>query len=98
MTAGATEYVVAKFASQGGLKPATATDGDIIKLTLTPSAATPKLNSISEVESNNKAAIAVRIANMANCSVAAGNKVVGSATLPVFELGRTAYILNTAKR
>lgn len=97
MINGTTEYVVAKFASQSGLKPATSNDGDVIKLTLTPSAA-PKLSSIAEVESNNKAAIAVRIANMANCSVAAGNKVVGNATLPIFELGRTAYILNTAKK
>lgn len=98
LAVGVTEYAVAKFAANGGLKPAAATDGDLIKLTLTPSGATPKLSSLQEVESTNKTAIAVRLANMATCSVAAGNKVVGNATLPVFELGRTAYVVNTAKR
>ena len=95
---GVTEYIVAKFASNAGLKPATAPDGEIIKLTVTASNASPKFNCIQEVDAANKAAMAVRIANMATCSIAAGNKIVGNATLPVYELGRTAYILNTAKR
>lgn len=95
---GVTEYIVAKFASNAGLKPATAPDGEIIKLTVTASNASPKFNCIQEVDATNKAAMAVRIANMATCSIAAGNKIVGNVTLPVYELGRTAYILNTAKR
>lgn len=95
---GVTEYIVAKFASNAGLKPATAPDGEIVKLTVTASNASPKFNCIQEVDAANKAAMAVRIANMATCSIAAGNKIVGNATLPVYELGRTAYILNTAKR
>lgn len=94
---GVTEYTVAKFAAQSGLKPAAAADGDVIKLTVTPGAE-PKLSSLQEVEASNKAAIAVRIANFATCSVAAGNKVIGNNTLPVFELGRTAYILGTTKK
>ena len=94
---GVTEYVVAKFAAQSGLKPASA-DGDAVKLTLADSGVTPAFTSVQEIEASNKSAIAVRIACLANCSVAAGNKVVGSATLPVYELGRTAYILNPAKK
>ena len=94
---GVTEYTVAKFAAQSGLKPASAADGDVVKLTLTPGAE-PKFSSLQEVEASNKAAIAVRIANFATCSVAAGNKMIGTNTLPVFELGRTAYILGSAKK
>ena len=90
-------YVVAKFAAQSGLKPASA-DGDAVKLTLADSGVTPAFTSVQEVEASNKSAIAVRIACLANCSVVAGNKIMGSATLPVYELGRTAYILNPAKK
>ena len=95
---GVTEYIVAKFVPNNGLKPASAPDGEVVKLTLAASNAAPKLNYIQEVDAANKAAIAVRIANMATCSVAAGTKIIGNATLPVYELGRTAYVLNTAKR
>ena len=94
---GVTEYTVAMFAAQSGLKPASAADGDVVKLTLTPGAE-PKFSTLQEVEASNKAAIAVRIANFATCSVAAGNKMIGTNTLPVFELGRTAYILGSAKK
>lgn len=97
MANGVAEYVVAKFSSQSGLKPASA-DGDAVKLSLADSGATPSFTSVQEVEASNKSAIAVRIACLANCSVVAGNKIVGSATLPVYELGRTAYILNPAKK
>ena len=98
MASGVTEYVVARYDTKNGLKPAGATDGEVIKLTVTASSANPEFSTIKEVEANNKTAIAVRIANLATCSVAAGNNVIGSAVLPVYELGRTAYIINTAKR
>jgi hypothetical protein len=68
-----------------------------ITLTLTPSEATPKFSTLSEVDPRDKTAIAVRIANIATCTVKAGDKVIGSASLPIFELGRTAYIAGAVK-
>ena len=68
-----------------------------IKLVLTPSEATPKFSTLSEADPRDKTAIAVRIANIANCEVKVGDKVIGSASLPIFELGRTAYIAGAVK-
>jgi hypothetical protein len=68
-----------------------------ITLTLTPSEATPKFSTLSEVDPRDKTAIVVRIANIATCTVKAGDKVIGSASLPIFELGRTAYIAGAVK-
>ena len=68
-----------------------------LTLTLTPSEATPKFSTLSEVDPRDKTAIAVRIANIATCTVKAGDKVIGTASLPIFELGRTAYIAGGAK-
>ena len=68
-----------------------------ITLTLTPSEATPKFSTLSEADPRDKTAIAVRIANIATCTVKAGDKVIGSASLPIFELGRTVYVAGTAK-
>ena len=93
-----TEYPLARIKSQTGLQPATAADGDVVKLVLVPSATTPKLNYINEVEGPSKLATAVRIANMSTCSVMVKDKIVGTTTLPIFELGRTAYILTPIKK
>jgi hypothetical protein len=94
-----TEYTLARFKSQAGLLPASANDGNIIALKLTPSATEPKFNYTEEVEPQPKVAtIAVRLANMSTCSIAVGDKVIGSAVLPVFELGRTVHILAPAKK
>ena len=68
-----------------------------LTLTLTPSEATPKFSTLSEVDPRDKTAIAVRIANVATCAVKAGDKVIGTASLPIFELGRTAYIAGAVK-
>ena len=65
------------------------------KLTVTGSGIVPKLKSIPEVDPKDKTAIMVRLADNATCAVSVGDKMVGSAILPVFELGRTAYIANT---
>lgn len=93
-----TEYNIARINTQTGLQPATATEGDVIKLSLTPLAET-KFNYITEVEPTNKLAVAVRIANISTCSVVVGETSVGNtATLPIYELGRTAYILNPAAK
>lgn len=88
IVAGVNEYVIARTTSG---KP------EDIKLVLTPSEATPKFSTLSEVDPRDKTAIAVRIANIATCAVKVGNNVVGSASLPIFELGRTAYVAGVAK-
>lgn len=94
-----TDYTLARFKSQTGLLPASANDGNVIVLKLTPSATEPKFNYIDEAEPQPKVAtIAVRLANMSTCSVAVGDKVVGSDTLPIFELGRTVHILAPTKK
>jgi hypothetical protein len=92
---GAESYTIAKLSSSAGLEAATADNGTEIKLTVKGSGVTPKLNSIPEIDPKDKTAIMVRLADNATCAVSVGDKMVGSAILPVFELGRTAYIANT---
>lgn len=92
---GAESYIIAKLSSSAGLEAATAANGTEIKLTVKGSGVTPKLNSIPEIDPKDKTAIMVRLADNATCAVSVGDKIVGSAILPVFELGRTAYIANT---
>ena len=92
---GAESYTIAKLSSSAGLEAATAANGTEIKLTVKGSGVTPKLNAIPEIDPKDKTAIMVRLADNATCAVSVGDKMVGSAILPVFELGRTAYIANT---
>ena len=92
---GAESYTIAKLSSSAGLESATAANGTEIKLTVKGSGVTPKLNAIPEIDPKDKTAIMVRLADNATCAVSVGDKMVGSAILPVFELGRTAYIANT---
>jgi hypothetical protein len=92
---GAESYTIAKLSSSAGLESATSANGTEIKLTVKGSGVTPKLNSIPEIDPKDKTAIMVRLADNATCAVSVGDKMVGSAILPVFELGRTAYIANT---
>ena len=92
---GAENYTIAKLSSSAGLESATSANGTEIKLTVKGSGVTPKLNSIPEIDPKDKTAIMVRLADNATCAVSVGDKMVGSAILPVFELGRTAYIANT---
>ena len=93
--AGAESYTIAKLSSSAGLEAATAANGTEIKLSVKGSGTAPRLKSIPEVDPKDKTAIMVRLADNATCAVSVGDKVVGSAVLPVFELGRTAYIANT---
>lgn len=95
---GADSFTLAKISSSAGIVPASAANGTEIKLTLKGSGSTPKLNNIPEIDPKDKTAIMVRLADNASCSVMAGDKVIGSAILPIFELGRTAYIANTVIR
>ena len=92
---GAESYTIAKLSSSAGLESATSANGTEIKLTVKGSGVTPKLNSIPEIDPKDKTAIMVRLADNATCAVSVGDKMVSSAILPVFELGRTAYIANT---
>ena len=93
---GAESYIIAKVSSSAGLVSATEGNGTEVKLNLKRSGTTPKLNAIAEVDPNkDKTALMVRLADNAICTVVAGDKVVGEAVLPIFELGRTAYIPNT---
>ena len=92
---GAESYTIAKLSSSAGLVAATAGNGTEIKLTVKGSGIVPKLKSIPEVDPKDKTAIMVRLADNATCAVSVGDKIVGAAILPVFELGRTAYIANT---
>lgn len=93
-----TAYAIAKLSPSAGLQIATAADGSTVKINLTPSGITPKLATMPEVDSRDKTALQVRLADSTTCVVTVDDKVVGSAVLPVFEFGRTAYIANTAKR
>ena len=89
-----TEYTIARISAQAGLQPATSGEGDVIKLSLTPSPTAPKLNYTKEVEATNKLATAIRLANNSTCAVVVAERIVGDvAVLPIYELGRTTYIL-----
>lgn len=88
-------YTIAKLSSSKGLLAESAEEGDAVKLVINPSGRAPKLNSIAEVDSRDKTALMVRLADNATCSISVGDAVVGTTTLPVFEFGRTAYIANT---
>lgn len=88
-------YTIAKLSSSKGLLAESAEEGDAVKLVINPSGRAPKLNGIAEVDSRDKTALMVRLADNATCSISVGDAVVGTTTLPVFEFGRTAYIANT---
>lgn len=88
-------YTIANLSSSKGLLAESAEEGDAVKLVINPSGRAPKLNGIAEVDSRDKTALMVRLADNATCSISVGDAVVGTTTLPVFEFGRTAYIANT---
>lgn len=88
-------YTIAKLSSSKGLLAESAEEGDAVKLVINPSGRAPKLNGIAEVDSRDKTALMVRLADNATCSISVGDAVVDTTTLPVFEFGRTAYIANT---
>jgi hypothetical protein len=97
MSASSQAYAVAKISSSKGILAAASQEGEAITLNVTPSNKA-RLSSITEVDPKDKTAIQVRIADPATCVVMVGNKAVASAVLPIFELGRTAYISGAIKR
>lgn len=95
---GAEQTTIAKLVNNAGLQASNAANGTDVKLTIKASGTAPKLNSIAEVDPRDKTAIMVRLADNATCTVSVGDKVMHTTILPIFELGRTAYIANTVVR
>ena len=91
MSSSSQSYAVAKLSASKGIMAAASQEGEAITLNVTPSNKA-NLSSIAEVDPKDKTAIQVRIADPATCVVMVGKNAVASAVLPIFELGRTAYI------
>ena len=97
MVEGVQSYAVARISSSAGVVAADAKDGDAVTLEVTPSGRA-RLSSIVEVDPKSKTAVKVRVADPSTCTVKVGDKVLTSAVLPLFEMGRTAYINDTSIR
>lgn len=97
MVEGVQSYAVARISSSAGVVAADAKDGDAVTLEVAPSGRT-RLSSIVEADPKSKTAVKVRVADPSTCTVKVGDKVLTSAVLPLFEMGRTAYINDTSIR
>lgn len=97
MVEGVQSYVVARVSASAGVVAADASEGDVVTMEVAPSGRS-RLSSIVETDPKNKAAVKVRVADPSKCTVKVGDKAVASAVLPIFEMGRTAYILDTSVR
>lgn len=97
MIEGVQSYAVARISSSAGVVAADAKDGDAVTLEVAPSGRT-RLSSIVEADPKSKTAVKVRVADPSTCTVKVGDKVLTSAVLPLFEMGRTAYINDTSIR
>ena len=97
MVEGVQSYAVARISSSAGVVAADAKDGDAVTLEVAPSGRA-RLSSIVEADPKSKTAVKVRVADLSTCTVKVGDKVLTSAVLPLFEMGRTAYINDTSIR
>lgn len=97
MVEGVQSYAVARISSSAGVVAADAKDGDDVTLEVVPSGRA-RLSSIVEADPKSKTAVKVRVADPSTCTVKVGDKVLTSAVLPLFEMGRTAYINDTSIR
>ena len=97
MVEGVQSYAVARISSSAGVIAADAKDGDAVTLEVAPSGRA-RLSSIVEADPKSKTAVKVRVADPSTCTVKVGDKVLTSAVLPLFEMGRTAYINDTSIR
>lgn len=97
MIEGVQSYAVARISSSAGVVAADAKDGDAVTLEVAPSGRA-RLSSIVEADPKSKTAVKVRVADPSTCTVKVGDKVLTSAVLPLFEMGRTAYINYTSIR
>ena len=82
MVEGVQSYAVARISSSAGVVAADAKDGDAVTLEVAPSGRA-RLSSIVEADPKSKTAVKVRVADP---------------SLPLFEMGRTAYINDTSIR
>lgn len=97
MVEGVQSYAVARISSSAGVIAADAKDGDAVTLEVAPSGRA-RLSSIVEADPKSKTAVKVRVADPSTCTVKVGDKVLTLAVLPLFEMGRTAYINDTSIR
>lgn len=97
MVEGVQSYAVARISSSAGVVAADAKDGDAVTLEVAPSGRA-RLSSIVEADPKSKTAVKMRVADPSTCTVKVGDKVLTSAVLPLFEMGRTAYINDTSIR
>lgn len=97
MIEGVQSYAVARISSSAGVIATDAKDGDAVTLEVAPSGRA-RLSSIVEADPKSKTAVKVRVADPSTCTVKVGDKVLTSAVLPLFEMGRTAYINDTSIR
>lgn len=97
MVEGVQSYAVARISSSAGVVAADAKDGDAVTLEVAPSGRA-RLSFIVEADPKSKTAVKVRVADPSTCTVKVGDKVLTSAVLPLFEMGRTAYINDTSIR
>lgn len=97
MVEGVQSYAVARISSSAGVIAVDAKDGDAVTLEVAPSGRA-RLSSIVEADPKSKTAVKVRVADPSTCTVKVGDKVLTSAVLPLFEMGRTAYINDTSIR
>ena len=97
MVEGVQSYAVARISSSAGVVAADAKDGDAVTLEVAPSGRA-RLSSIVEADPKSKTAVKVRVADPSTCTVKVGDKVLTSVVLPLFEMGRTAYINDTSIR
>lgn len=97
MIEGVQSYAVARISSSAGVIAADAKDGDAVTLEVAPSGRA-RLSSIVEADPKSKTAVKVRVADPSTCTVKVDDKVLTSAVLPLFEMGRTAYINDTSIR
>ena len=97
MIEGVQSYAVARISSSAGVVAADAKDGDAVTLEVAPSGRA-RLSSVVEADPKSKTAVKVRVADPSTCTVKVGDKVLTSAVLPLFEMGRTAYINDTSIR
>lgn len=97
MVEGVQSYSVARISSSAGVVAADAKDGDAVTLEVAPSGRA-RLSSIVEADPKSKTAVKVRVADPSTCTVKVGDKILTSAVLPLFEMGRTAYINDTSIR
>lgn len=96
MIEGVQSYAVARISASAGAVAADASEGDVVTLEVAPSGHS-RLSSIVETDPKNKSAVKVRVADPSKCTVKVGDKAVASDVLPIFEMGRTAYITDTSR-